>query len=90
MAKRGDVAAVTWLLARGANPNARWPHWDAEVTPLHLAVWQAHAEVVRLLLDAGADPRICDSKYDGDAVGWARHFGHTHLVALLDDYEAQR
>lgn len=90
MAKRGDVAAVTWLLARGANPNARWPHWDAEVTPLHLAVWQAHTEVVRLLLDAGADPRICDSKYDGDAVGWARHFGHTHLVALLDDHEAGR
>ena len=36
-AKRGDAAAVRWLLERGADPNARWGHWDAEVTPLHLA-----------------------------------------------------
>lgn len=33
LAKRGDAGAVKWLLDHGANPNARWPHWDAEVTP---------------------------------------------------------
>src|SRR5262249_10217806 len=36
MAKRGHSAAVKWLLAHGADPNARWAHWDADVTPLHL------------------------------------------------------
>jgi hypothetical protein len=41
------------------------------VTPLHLAAAQGHAEVVRLLLAAGADPGIRDSKHHGDAVGWA-------------------
>jgi ankyrin repeat protein len=71
VAKRGDVRAVRWLLDRGADPNARWGHWDAEVTPLHLAAAQGHMEVVRLLLDAGADPSIRDSKHDGDARGWA-------------------
>ena len=55
LAKRGDERGVHWLLAHGANPNARWSHWDAEVTPLHLAAAQGHVEVVRLLLDAGAD-----------------------------------
>jgi hypothetical protein len=54
---------VKWLLDHGADPNARWSHWDAEVTPLHLAAWQADGEVVRLLLDAGADPTIRDSKH---------------------------
>src|SRR5262249_16018610 len=28
--KRGDTAAVEWLLAHGANPNALWAHWDAD------------------------------------------------------------
>ena len=71
LAKRGDAKGVRWLLDRGADPNARWSHWDAEVTPLHLAAQQGHAEVVRLLLAAGADPSIRDSKHDGDARGWA-------------------
>jgi ankyrin repeat protein len=71
LAKRGDERAVRWLLDRGADPNARWSHWDAEVTPLHLAAAQGHAAVVCLLLAAGADPSIRDSKHDGDAAGWA-------------------
>jgi hypothetical protein len=71
LAKRGDVGGVRWLLDRGADPNARWSHWEAEVTPLHLAAAQGHAEVVRLLLGAGADPSIRDSKHGGDASGWA-------------------
>jgi ankyrin repeat protein len=86
MAKRNDAAAVKWLLDHGADPNARWGHWDAEVTPLHLAAWQGHVEVVRLLLDAGADPTIRDSKHDGDALGWAEHGGQVEIVRLLRVY----
>jgi ankyrin repeat protein len=73
LAKRGDARAVRWLLDRGADPNARWSHWDADVTPLHLAAQHGHADVVRLLLAAGADPSIRDSKHDGDAAEWAEH-----------------
>ncbi len=84
MAKRNDVAAVQWLLGHGADPNAGWWHWDAEVTPLHLAAAQGHAEVVHLLLQAGADPGIRDSKHGGDAIGWAGHFGQGNVVQLLE------
>jgi ankyrin repeat protein len=73
LAKRGDARGVRWLLDHGADPNARWGHWDAEVTPLHLAAAQGHADVVRLLLAAGADPSVRDSKHDGDAIGWAEY-----------------
>jgi ankyrin repeat protein len=83
MAKRNDVAGVKWLLDHGTDANARWPHWDAEVTPLHLAASQGHAEIVRLLLAAGADPRIRDSKHDGDAIAWAEHFRHPEIVRML-------
>jgi ankyrin repeat protein len=83
MAKRGDLVAVRWLLDRGADPNARWPHWNADVTPLHLAVLADHAEVVRQLLAAGADSTIKDSAHESDAVGWAEFFGRENLVQIL-------
>jgi ankyrin repeat protein len=89
MGKRNNVAAVKWLLDHGADPNLRWPHWDAEVTPLHLAASQGHVDIVRLLLDAGADPRIRDSKHDGDAIGWAGHFGQRDVVRMLEAHAAK-
>jgi ankyrin repeat protein len=52
---------------------------------LHLAAAQGHPEVVRLLLDAGADPRIRDTKHDGDAFGWAEFFKKPEIVRLLKD-----
>ena len=83
LAKRGDVRAVRWLLDHGADPNARWAHWDADVTPLHLAAWQGHVEVVETLLGAGADPTIRDSKHNGDALGWAEHGGRADVARVL-------
>ena len=56
MAKRNDAAAVQWLLDHGANPNARWPHWDADVTPLHLAALEGHAAIARMLLGPERTP----------------------------------
>jgi ankyrin repeat protein len=88
MAKRNDVDAVKWLLEHGGDPNARWAHWDAEVTPLHLAAWNGHAEVVRLLLEAGADPAIRDSKHDGDAMGWAEYAKKPEIVRILKEHAA--
>ena len=89
MAKRNDVAAVKWLLDHGADPSALWNHWDAAVTPLHLAVLGGHLEVARLLLAAGANPRIRDSKHDSDAMGWAEFFKRKALVELLETYETR-
>lgn len=83
MAKRNDVAGVRWLLDQGLDVNSRWWHWDAQVTPLHLAAAHGHTEIVRLLLDRGADARIRDSKHDGDPVGWAEHFGRPEIVRIL-------
>jgi ankyrin repeat protein len=88
LSKRGDTEAVKWLLDHGANPNARWTHWDADVTPLHLAAAEGHAEVVALLLAGGADATIRDSKHHGDALGWAEFFRKPEIVTLLRDTAA--
>jgi ankyrin repeat protein len=83
MSKRGDVEAVKWLLAHGADPSAIWSHWDSDLTPLHLAILANHADVARVLLEAGADPTIKDSKHDSDALGWAEFFKNEEIVNLL-------
>jgi ankyrin repeat protein len=85
LAKRGDAAGVRWLLEHGAQPNTMWAHWDAEVTPLHLAAMSGFADVAGLLIDAGADPTIRDSQHDGNALGWAYFFKKPDVVRLLKD-----
>jgi len=88
MAKRNNVAAVKWLLDHGVDPNARWNHWDAAVTPLHLAILGRHPEVVRILLAAGADPTIRDTKHKATATEWAEFFGYKEIVRILAAHEA--
>ncbi len=83
MARRGDATAVRWLLHRGADPNAFWSHWRAQVTALHLAALFGHVEVIRTLLDHGADPAIHDSEHDSDPAGWAIHVNQPQAAALL-------
>ncbi|HKA59195.1 MAG TPA: ankyrin repeat domain-containing protein [Gemmatimonadales bacterium] len=81
--KRNDLAGMKWLLEQGADPNARWAHWDADVTPLHLAALMGNADAARLLLQAGGDARIKDSRHDSDALGWAEFFHRDDIVQLL-------
>ena len=51
-AGEGDAKAIRKLLAAGADPNAeKSPYGE---TPLHTAAIPGHAEVTKLLLDAGA------------------------------------
>jgi uncharacterized protein len=60
----GDVEAVTWLLARGANPDLT----DTGATALHDAVAGDHLECARSLLQAGANPNQPD--VDGCVPMW--------------------
>lgn len=86
MAKRGNVAALKWLLDHGANPNALWNHWGAMVTPLHLAALSNHVDVARVLLDAGGDPTIRDSMHDSDGLGWATFLRRQEMVDLIKSF----
>lgn len=54
------------------------------MTPLHLAAMQGHADVARLLVEAGAHPSIRDSQHDSDPIGWADFFGRREIVQILE------
>ena len=76
--RRKLPAAVRAWLARGAAPDARLDGTPA----LIWAVAAGEVEIVRLLLDHGADAAAADD--DGTtAVGLARAIGRTDLLALL-------
>jgi ankyrin repeat protein len=79
---RGHLAAADWLLARGADVNAR-PPFDHHATPLHWAALNGHADVAKLLVSRGADRAARDRSFDATAQGWAAHNGHAALAELL-------
>ncbi len=84
MAMRNDARGVRWLLAHGADVDALWTQWDSRVTALHLAAGGGRVEIVRLLLSAGANTTIRDSRFESDALGWARHFNLREVVSILE------
>lgn len=86
-AKRGELAKVKELLARGAEVNAKTRY---NQTPLMLAAQQGHTEVVKVLLEAKADPDVMDSFYKNvTALSASTERGHTEIVKLLLDKGAK-
>ncbi|MFE0754352.1 ankyrin repeat domain-containing protein [Inquilinus sp. NPDC058860] len=77
--------AVEWLIGQGADVDRRVVWGDtADVTPLHMAAgWADDPRGARLLLRHGADPALRDRTYQSTPLGWAEHFGHPEVAAVL-------
>ena len=74
------------LLDRGANVNA-FSSGELVCTPLHLAAADNNVEIVKLLVERGADLRLKDSIYDCTALDWAEEKGLQKAIALLKQLE---
>jgi ankyrin repeat protein len=57
-----DLDMVIALLANGANPNQYLAHGQ---TPLHIAIIQQNAKLVKIMLEWGADPTVSTRKTEG-------------------------
>jgi uncharacterized protein len=98
-AQAGSVELVKELLAKGADPNARtlkiapeakgaaagpFRAPPGELTPLHLAAKANHEDVMRLLVAAGADPKL--KGQDGTTLLMSAA-GSGHVAVVVYAYE---
>ena len=78
---RGNVTEVLSLVyVRGHKINVQNNNGD---TPLHLACYNSHSDIVETLMLAGADETITNDKGKTPAQ-WAESEGHSELLKLLD------
>jgi ankyrin repeat protein len=78
--RKGDAAAVTALLDKGADVNAKFRYGQ---TALFKAAERGHVEVVKVLLARGADVTVKDTFYGATARSWAMDHDHVEVVRLL-------
>jgi ankyrin repeat protein len=78
--RKGDAAAVTALLDKGADVNAKFRYGQ---TALFKACERGHANVVKVLLDRGADVTVKDTFYNSTPRFWAISNNHPEVVRLL-------
>ena len=81
----GDEQAVSAILANGADVNGTT---GGGQTALILAVIFGHTNLVKLLMNAGADPHLRDN-LGLNAVEWAQRRGLTEAVAILKNSHRQ-
>ena len=84
----GDLQEVDRLIASGAAINERLPMVgspDDDYTPLAIAAREGHADILRVLLGAGADPRRVIGLFGGTALHEACYFGHTEVVRAMTE-----
>jgi outer membrane protein assembly factor BamB len=79
-ARLGDLALVQAAIEKKIDVNSQTEYG---VTPLSLACDHGHEEVVRYLLDHGADPNIKDRFYRVGPMGWAISRKRVAIVAML-------
>jgi ankyrin repeat protein len=87
-AARSSVGAVELLVGLGFDVNALG-RGDAPVeepweTALHHSAANGDVPLTRRLLQLGADAGIRDKRFDGTALGWARHLGQQSTADLLE------
>jgi ankyrin repeat protein len=79
-ARKGDALAVKALLAKGAEVNAKTRYG---ATALSYAADRGYLEIMKILVEHGADVNIKDTFYGAPALTWAAYNGHVEVAKYL-------
>lgn len=74
-AEKGDFYLTLYILSKGADLNAQD---ECNWTPLHHAVYSGNVDIVRFLINQGANYNITDN--EGTPVYYAFQYGHVRIV----------
>jgi len=86
-ARKGDATAVSALLDKGADVNAKFRYGS---TALFKAAERGNVEVVKVLLARGADVKVKDTFYGATAMTWALSNNHVEVVRALLEKDRER
>jgi hypothetical protein len=78
--RQGDATRIEALIAKGANVNASWRYGE---TPLFFACDRGFTQVVKVLLEHGAEVNIKDTFYAMTPVMRAAYKDHVDIVKIL-------
>src|SRR5713226_3268756 len=78
--RKEDAGRVNALLAQGADANAKSPYG---ATGLFFAADRGNIEIIKILLDHGADASVKDTFYGATAMGFAAEKEHVEVIRLL-------
>jgi ankyrin repeat protein len=81
--KNNDVTLVTDLIKQGVSVNELDGNKDA---PLIIAAYLGHTDIVKCLLEAGADVSVVDPHMKATALHAAAYAGNTDAAHLLIEY----
>jgi ankyrin repeat protein len=81
--EQNNAARVRELIAQGVNVSELDENRDA---PLVMAAYKGHTEIVRVLLEAGADVTAVDPGMKATALHAAAYAGRTEAAKLLIQY----
>lgn len=56
-------------------------------TAMHNAVVCGHLEMVKLLIELGADPLIRDTEFNATPLDWAKYGEHGEVAEFLKQFE---
>ena len=78
--RKGDFASVKSLLEKGAALEAKTSYGQ---TPLYLAAMNGHEDVVKLLLEKGANTDVRDTFYKASILGFVMQRKHYAVAKML-------
>ncbi|GAB4216028.1 MAG: hypothetical protein OHK0012_17440 [Synechococcales cyanobacterium] len=81
--KSNDVTRVKTLLQQGVDVNTPDSSGDY---PMLMAAYEGHTEILKLLLEAGADVSVVDPGMKATALHAAAYAGRTESAKLLIEY----